>query len=172
MTQNTFNVWRGEQSGLQFDSFDRARVRDGGFFFAFDKEAADGYAHDGQSRNFLVSCARVLDLTTDKLDVLQWIANWGHEFEWIDRYSGESSDAYSFIMSGSLFDYEGDWSSKRWRALFQAAESQGYDGVVTYDILDRSIQPILVVFKPTQIKPNKTITYGKEKQASTPSPHS
>ena len=104
---NTFNVWRGEQSGLHFAGFDRAKVRDGGFFFAFEKEAADGYARDGQSRNFLVSCARVLDLTSENLDVLQWVANWGNEFEWYDRYSGEPSDAYSFIASGSLFDYEG-----------------------------------------------------------------
>ena len=168
---NTFNVWRGEQSGLHFAGFDRAKVRDGGFFFAFEKEAADGYARDGQSRNFLVSCARVLDLTSENLDVLQWVANWGNEFEWYDRYSGEPSDAYSFIASGSLFDYEGDWSARRWRALFQAAESQGYDGVITYDTLDRCIKPILVVFNDKQIKQNQTIIYGKEAQTRTPSSH-
>jgi hypothetical protein len=128
-------LWRGEQSGSDHRVFDRKKTRERGFFFTPVKEVADGYAsRSTKARAFYCSAPKVLDLTQDTIANAKFVQEWGKSFDdWTDRASGEAVDPFDVVQAGQLFDYEGDWSSERWRDLQGTANSRGYDAVILPD---------------------------------------
>lgn len=148
-------VWRGESSGTLYDTFDRRQTNAGvGFFFAEDHRQAAFYAGMGTApRAFHLKASNVLDLL-DPYDasVRPFVQAFAEEFdEWVDRYSGEPMDVFSYLDAGALYDYEGTGSGTRWNALFRLAEAEGYDAVVVRDQTDGVDAPVWVVFNPDQI---------------------
>lgn len=148
-------LWRGESSGVLYDTFDRRQTNAGvGFFFAEDQRQAAFYAGLGSApRAFHLKAANVLDLL-DPYDpsVRPFVQAFAEEFdEWVDRYSGEPMDVFSYLEAGALYDYEGTGRGTRWNALFRLAEAEGYDAVVVRDQTDGVDAPVWVVFQPEQI---------------------
>lgn len=157
-TQAPLTVYRGERSG-EHDAFrrdwDQSRS---GFFFAEDLPLAQGYdlAKIGV-RAFHLHAGRVLDLTTDpwnlsNTNLRRFLQAFRSEFdEWIDRSSGEPCDLETYLETGTLYHYE-PGTAHRWNALFEFAESQGYDAVVALDSTDGvDLARVWVVFHPDQI---------------------
>ena len=85
-----------------------------------------------------------------------FIRDWAKSFDgdgWVDRFSGVPVDPYEEVIGGRLFDYEGDWSSARWRDLQTSIELAGYDGAILPDWDgDKGMFEAVVVFHPNQIK--------------------
>jgi hypothetical protein len=91
---------------------------------------------------------------------------WGKSFdEWIDRHSGEETSAWNVLSGGQLFDYEGNWSGKRWMNIQSTAKTSGYDMVILPDYDSQiGIFPSWVVFDEKNIKLADDITYDDNKQ--------
>ena len=157
-------VYRGEQSGERFERFDRSRTRERGFFFTPQRGVAAGYDRDEDPRAFVIAAERVLDLTRDTPANRRWVDNWGKSFDsWVDRASGENIDPFTVLEGGRLFDYEGNWSSERWRDIQASAEADGYDAVVLPDYCGKAgVFPAVVAFRPEQIWEIKPPSPGKE----------
>src|SRR5574340_76722 len=154
-------VYRGEAGGNQFEEFDLRKTNAGiGFFFAEARAEAEGYAKNKSDvRSFYLQAKNVLDLTDPYSSKnREFIKNYIEEFdEWTDRYSGEDFDVFSALEAGTIYDYEGTGSGRRWNRLFTLAESMGYDAVRVTDETDGIVAPVWVVFKPTQIKSTDNI---------------
>ena len=170
MTPNAFpdgwpRVWRGESSGVLFDTFDAARTHHGvGFFFAQSHEHACFYAgHGTQPRAFALDPGRTLNL----LDPYRVMRDPGVAAvlgalkegfdEWVCRHSGEERDVLDYLEAGDLYDYEGTGSGRRWNALFALAQEAGFDSVCVRDNTDGvpgEESVVWVVFKPEQIHPD------------------
>lgn len=152
-------LYRGEQSGNYFSAFDRRRSRDFGFFLTPDPAVASDYDRNGTPRAFYVSAPRLLDLTVESREATEFVARWAANWEdWIDTRSGEPAEPWAWVASGYLFDYEGNWSSERWRDL-QASIADDYDAAPLPDIHsheDRSLGRYLItsciVFNACNIK--------------------
>jgi hypothetical protein len=130
-------LWRGEQSGDRPNTYPLSATRENGVFLTPDKKAADGYDKNGESRPFYVRGDKVLDLTQDTPQNRRWVAKWAKSFdEWVDRQSGEEVDPFDAVQDGRLFDYEGDWSSERWKDLQASAQDDGFNVLVAMDTLD------------------------------------
>jgi len=101
-----------------------------------------------------VKADKVLDLQNPSLDGIRWIQAWGENYdEWTDRYSGEPTTAYDSLMGGGLFDYEGDWSSRRWRDLQRTAKNEGFSVLIAPDSDRNTNEPIsTIVLKEENIK--------------------
>lgn len=150
-------VYRGELSGNLYNIFDRRSTDAGvGFFFAENQEQAEGYAGRGTSpRQFKIYADRVLDLTNPYgSEQREFLKGYEAEFdEWIDRSSGEATSASEMLEAGSLYDYEGTGSGRRWNALFRIAEAEGFNAVRVLDSTDGvPTSPVWVVFEPNQAK--------------------
>lgn len=141
-----------------FETFDAGKTRQGMFFFAEDRRQAEFYAgHGSQPRAFHLRAGKVLELVDlwapARIDeTIRFLGAFGEEYdEWIDRGSGEPTDAGTLIESGSLYDYEGTGSGGRWTTLFRLAAAHGYDAVHVMDATDGVVAPVWVVFRPEQI---------------------
>lgn len=149
-------VYRGESTGNLFEKFDLRQTNAGvGFFFAEDRAEAEGYAKTSADvREFYLRGEKVLDLTDPYSPKNRaFLDTYRNEFdEWIDRYSGEEISPESMLEAGSVYDYEGTGSGRRWNRLFTTAEGMGYDAVRVIDATDGVTAPVWVVFEPTQIK--------------------
>lgn len=148
-------VYRGESQGGEFQEFDKNKTRENSFFFTADKDVARDYARGAEPRAFYLSADKVLDLTKESKEsndfIRAWADNWNDE-GWIDRTSGEEVDPVDEVRSGRLFDYEGDWSSRRWLDLQASISAAGYNGAVLPDSHSNNAMSSIVVFEPTQIK--------------------
>lgn len=130
----TLSTWRGDVEA--WDDF--VRRREVGIFTSQDKQFADEYGsmRGGVTRRFYVKTNSVLDLANPNNSEMQWIKEWGEAWQedgWTDRTSGDDITAYDAVMSGRLFDYEGDWSGERWRDLQLAAKNAGFDLLIVPD---------------------------------------
>lgn len=146
-------VYRGDRFD-DFDTFDRSKTNEKGFFFTPDQEIASVYAQGKEPRSFYLKADNLLDLTQDTLENRKWITKWAESFDdWTDRQTGEEMDAADVLFGGGMFDFEGDWSQERWRDLQATAEYEGYDGVILPDWDNgKGVFPSYVVFAPNQIK--------------------
>jgi hypothetical protein len=150
------HAYRGESSG-ELRPFDRQETNENGFFFTPNKDIASGYAMGKEPNEFHLHGEKVLDLTNDTPEAIEfirnWASNWDDEYDWVDRKTGEQRDPVEVVQSGELFDWEGDWSEQKWRDLQASAENAGYDIVVLPD-WDNQIGmfPSVVVFDPEHIK--------------------
>lgn len=149
-------IYRGESSGSEHDVFDPRQTRERGFFFTPDKSIASIYAQGGEPRAFYIKAEKLLDLTRDTPEARKWITEWAKAWDdegWIDRGSGEQIHPVDAVQDGRLFDYEGDWSSERWKDIQASAKADGYDAVKLPDWDNNTgTFPSLVVFDPTHIK--------------------
>lgn len=144
-------VYRGDIH--EFEKFDRSKTREEAFFFTPDKRVARIYARDREPRAYFLRAEKLIDLFSESHKVQKFILKWAEDFDdWIDRRSGEEIDPRDVVASGELFDFEGDWSSYRWRSLQRHIQNNGYDGAALPDIDGGQVFPSIVVFKPNQIK--------------------
>ncbi len=149
-------VYRGESSG-EIKPFDKTLTREKGFFFTPDQEIAQIYA--GKTRKpsaFYIKADKVIDLTKETPEAEKFIREWAKAWEdegWIDRTTGEPVDPVEYVRSGQLFDYEGNWSGKRWKDVQATAEEEGYDAIILPDYDSaKGVFPSVVAFKPEQIE--------------------
>ena len=146
-------VYRGDKYADEITEYLDDKRREFGIFLTPEKSIASIYAHGAEPRAFYVSAEKVLDLRQDTRAARKWVAEWAAEFdEWIDRRSGEDVDPFDEVQGGRLFDYEGDWSGRRWRSIQRTASADGYDAVWLLDHSNDGPFDSLVVFRPTQIK--------------------
>jgi hypothetical protein len=156
-------LWRGDSN--DYDTFDRKKTRENGFFFTPEEDVAKKYVGpnplgDRRPNKYHVKAPKVLNLMDDTPSARNFIGEWAKNYDdpestadgWVDRQSGEVVDPADAVFSGQLFDWEGDWSSRRWRDLQAAAEDAGYDAVILPDWDgDKGVFPSYVVFKPESI---------------------
>lgn len=149
-------AYRGDHAsgGVLFTTFDRNQTREHAFFFTQEKEIASIYAHGAEPRAFFLRAERLFELESAEGEkfIRAWAKAWDDD-GWIDRQSGEDVDPYDVVLSGRLFDYEGTWSSERWRDLQVSIECAGYDGarLADWDNGTGTFE-VLIVFDPLQIK--------------------
>lgn len=167
-------TWRGEGSGIPHTNF--SGRREPGIFTSQDKDFASEYANgeyrssEKVLRRFYVKADRVLSLTNPDLKTLDWIRKWGEGWDdWTDRYSGEPSSAYDQIVSGGLFDYEGDWSMRRWHSLQRSARGDGFDVIIVPD-KSHSVPDAIstIVLDQRRIKLANSITFDNDGQIILP----
>lgn len=109
------------------------------YFFAEKIAHAKRYAgHNTEPIACRLQCERILDLTEPDRrnpDHSRIIGAFAAEYDdWTCRYSGEPREAWNFIETGDLYDYEGTGSGERWNKLFRWALDE-FDAV---RILDRT----------------------------------
>lgn len=148
-------LFRGESSG-ELRDFDRDKTNERGFFFTPDRDIASVYARGNEPNEYNLKGKRILDLTQDTPEAInfirEWASGWDDEYDWIDRQSGEPADPVEVVQSGLLFDWEGDWSGRKWKDLQSTAEHCGFDAVVLPDYdSQKGMFPSVVVFRPEQI---------------------
>lgn len=137
-------IYRGESSGARRDVYDRSKSRENAIFMTPDRNVAKGYEKNGEPRAFYVKADRLLDLTEDTPEARKFITEWSKNWdEWVDRESGESIDPVDAVLDGRLFDYEGDWSSERWRDL-QATALENHDAAYLPDWHDGPFKALIV----------------------------
>lgn len=165
----THQTYRGDTDAGHIYSYTRKERREYGIFTTPVKEIAAVYAggrFDGDPRLFYVHAPKVLDLTKDTLENMKWVEAWGKSFdEWRDPQTGEEVDAWYVLEGGRLFDYEGDWSSRRWKDIQGSAHHDGYDVVVLPDYDSRhGVFPSFVVFDEKNLKLADVVTYDDQEQ--------
>jgi hypothetical protein len=153
---NPLVVYRGESQGGDFSVFDIKKTREKSFFFTLDKHVAQDYARGQEPRSFYLSAEKVLDLTRRTKESIDFVKSWGKVWEedgWVDRETGEEINPWDVVESGRMFDFEGDWSSRRWLDLQASIEVAGYDGAYLPDTHNGGqLMKSIVVFRPNQIK--------------------
>lgn len=149
-------LYRGESGyDREYSEFDRNKTNENAFFFTPNRAVAEIYAKKGSDpRAFFVRAGNLLDLTRLDQDserfIREWAKRWG---DWVDRETGEEVDPVEVVESGRLFDWEGDWSGKRWKDLQATIENAGYDGAILPDYDSQNgVFPAYIVFSPNQIK--------------------
>lgn len=132
-------MWRGEQSGERPDVYARNERREPGIFTTDEKAVADGYDSEGEARRFYLR-GPVLDLRGDDQYQMsregeKFVNQWAKDAEWdfVDRSSGEEVSPSDAVAGGELFDWEGDWSSERWKDLQATAFGAGFNTVILRD---------------------------------------
>lgn len=159
----TLRVWRGDST--RFSEFDPRRRREFGVFTTPVKDVADKYAGKlGESRPYYVKPGRLLDLTKETPANTKWVNKWGKEagFDFVDRETGETVTPWDALQSGRLFDWEGDWSSERWKDIQATAKQAGYDTVILPDYdSEVGIFPSVVVLTETNIKSADPETFNE-----------
>lgn len=147
-------TYRGDTHADKIFSYSKKERREYGIFTTPIKQIAATYSKNRAPRKFYVRAPKILDLTQDTLENMKWIDNWSKSFdEWIDRESGEQIDAWSVLSGGGMFDYEGNWSSKRWMDIQATAKSDGYDVVILPDYdSGYGVFPSFVVFDEHNLK--------------------
>jgi len=150
----THETYRGDIDANNIFSYTKRERREYGIFTTPIKEIAAAYSRNKEPRKFYVKANKILNLMKDSMENMKWVQKWGESFdEWVDRQSGEKTDAWSVLSGGQMFDYEGDWSSERWMDIQMTAENNGYDAVILPDY-DNSfgIFPSFVIFDEHNIK--------------------
>ena len=162
-------TYRGDTFAGEIFNYSSKERREYGIFTTPVKEIAAVYAGDrskGIPRLFYVKAPRVLDLTIDSMENMKWVQKWGERFdEWRDPQTGEEVDAWYILEGGRMFDYEGDWSTERWKDIQKEAHRQGYDAVILPDYDSRNgIFPSFVVFDERNLKLAAPVTYDDQQQ--------
>jgi|FAXJ01.1.fsa_nt_gi hypothetical protein len=159
-----YETYRGDTDAGRIYAYTRKERREYGIFTTTDKEVAAVYARDKDPRRFYVRAPKILNLMEDSLKNMMWVKKWGESFdEWRDPQTGEEVDAWYILEGGRMFDYEGDWSSHRWRDIQASADSDGYDAVILPDTDHRRVFPSFVVFDERNLKLADSMTYDDEK---------
>jgi hypothetical protein len=149
-----YETYRGDIDADNIFSYSPKERREYGIFTTTEKEIASKYSRDKEPRKFYVRAPKILNLMNDTMENMNWVQKWSESFdEWIDRGSGEQTDAWTVLSSGGMFDYEGDWSSERWMDIQATSKSEGYDAVILPDY-DSSfgVFPSFVIFDEHNIK--------------------
>ncbi len=158
----TETVYRGDQQpGIT--EYAPERRTEPGIFTTYTRNVAEEfYAGEEGARKFYVG-GRTLDLSWESRETVNWIREWAREsgFDFIDRASGEAIDPVEAVMSGRMFDFEGDWSGARWKDIQRTAKAQGYDIVKLRDSGDDIITSV-VVLNENNIKLADPFTYDAQ----------
>lgn len=137
-------IFRGERDGKL--------KPEGGFlhpyFFSEQWEHARLYTKGTEPLACVIQGSRVLDMTAPDWQNpvhQKLITEFAAEFDdWTCRYSGEPRDAFSFIQSGDLYDYEGTGEANRWNTFIRLALDQ-FDAIRLLDSTDgTNNQPVAV----------------------------
>lgn len=162
-------TFRGDIDAGEIFNYTPKERREYGIFTTPYKEVAAIYAGSrkpASPRRFFVRAEKILDLTKDSLQNMKWVNTWGEGFdEWHDPQSGEEITPWEVLEGGRLFDYEGDWSSNRWKDIQQTAHNYGYDVVILPDYDSNvGIFPSMVVFDEKNLKLADLVTYDDHNQ--------
>ena len=138
-------VYRGEGRGGERNVYDSSQSRENAIFMTPEKDVARVYEKgNAEPRAFYVKAERLLDLTEDTRETRKFIREWAKNWDdWTDRQSGEQVDPVDVVFGGRLFDYEGDWSSERWRDL-QATALENHDAAYLVDWHDGPFKALIV----------------------------
>ncbi len=160
--QTTPVLFRGERDGVLRARGDWMRP----YFFAEKFEHAKRYAGPRtEPIACTLQCARMLDLTEPdprNPDHRRLIEAFAAEYEdWTCRYSGEPRDAWDYISSGDLYDYEGTGSGGRWNKLFRMALDE-FDAIRILDCTDGSAGQAVPVWVTIERSHIHKVSLGEE----------
>ena len=160
-----YKVYRGDTNADEIFVYTTKERREHGIFTTPEKEVAAIYARNKNPRLFYVKAAKILSLTNDSLENMKWVNKWGESFEeWKDPQTGEETSAWEVLSGGSMFDYEGNWSSERWMDIQVTAEHEGYNAVILPDYDSKvGIFPSFVVFDEHNLKLADPVVYDDYK---------